>query len=84
MKEIKIDKNIPRTKKRSTYKKYPWDQMKVDDSFFAEYDSNGAQTINAFRSSLHSTGIAWALRNKKEWKFSTSIEENGVRIWRIK
>ena len=70
---IKIDKDVPRPTRQTTY---PFADMEIGDSFFAE-GKNGNQLRNA----------AGHYRKKNGWKFEVEerVENNvkGARIWRI-
>lgn len=68
MSEFKIEKNVPLPGVAATY---PFEQMEVGDSFFAE-----GKTANQ----LQNAASHW--RKRKGWKFATRTEEGGARIWR--
>ena len=67
----KIEKNKPLSSKL----KYPFADMRIDDSFFVpDQHKQGAGVV----SSAHYYGK----RNGK--KFATRYEDGGIRIWRVK
>lgn len=72
---IKIDKGIPlppAIRCRGAAPKYPWHEMNVGDSFFAQ----GVKASSISRLAIV-TGKACGR------KFSTRKESDGVRVWRI-
>lgn len=79
---IKIDKEpkISGWKKRKV--KYPFRDMKVDDSFFvASKDiKSKRRPIDVVAGAVY----AWVKSNKSDRKFSCRTVDNGVRVWRIK
>lgn len=77
--EYIIESNIPIPSKRNGYGKYPFDEMKVGDSFLLE-ESNKV-TMKALRSYAYS----YAKKHMKEAKFAVrNTEDNQLRVWRIK
>ena len=75
--EIKIEKNIPVTKKLGHGIQYPWDKMEVGDSFFLECSDNR-------RISILSNAISYYKSHIKGAKLTTRKEGKGYRFWRIK
>jgi hypothetical protein len=69
--EYKIEKSIP-LPKRAT--KYPLEKMEVGDSFL----------INKYKHHNFTYANKWAIKYQPEWKFYSSREGEGVRVWRIK
>lgn len=65
---VKIDKNIPIPVKNSA--KYPWDAMKVGDSFLVEGRTNGQQLC--FQ----------ANRTRSPKKFVSRVTQGQTRVWR--
>ncbi len=66
---IRIDKGIPLpTGLRAKRSTYPWDGMEVGDSFL------GGKSVS---------GSAARQARKRDWKFLTSREGGGRRVWRI-
>jgi hypothetical protein len=53
---------------------YPWDQMKIGDSFLVPPDKK----IDSFR-----RAAAVACRKRAGWKFSVINTESGYRCWRV-
>jgi hypothetical protein len=72
MTDIKIESHIPIPIKKRGNRKYPWDQMKVGDSFFVEgVTQNSLSTAAKYQTTK--SGI----------KFTTAAEGSGIRVWRI-
>lgn len=71
MSEYKIEKGIPTPKRRPYRAKYPFPHMSVGDSFFAP------DNVECVRRAAY----AWGVRYK--WKFHCSLENGGVRVWRV-
>ena len=74
MSEIKIDTGVPIEANYTNGRpeKYPWRQMEVGDSFFAE-------EMPLKRASTY----AWEAGRRTGRKFACRRQENGVRIWRV-
>ena len=62
-------------------KKYPFDEMKVGDSFFVEAKEDELLLV---RQRLGSAAYQWRLNNDKAKRFSARSESNGVRLYRVK
>ena len=74
----KIETGIPIPKARS---KYPFKDMEVGDSFFIpKLDAN----LYKMSATVASSARMWAKKNGVEYKFKTQINEDGVRVFRIK
>jgi len=72
---IKIDKKIPIPETRQGRKSlYPFESMKVGDSFEVSVDD---------RTTLGNSARQWAQRKKNGFKFTTSAVGKKVRIWRV-
>ena len=73
MHALKIDTNkkMPAPRK---YTRYPWAEMKVEDSFYS----------TTSRNTLDFSWRAWCKRNKKKWRFTVRKERKGFRVWRVK
>lgn len=65
-----IESSIPCPKKKT---KYPFNQMKVGDSFLVHDDNSPTNAVNA----AHTYGRYWGR------KFASQSVGMGVRIWRI-
>lgn len=82
--EIKIEKNVPLSKKgkRGGVKRsiYPFVQMGIGDSFFLQ--KNGKPLKNVQINMANS--IKYFKKKYPEWKFATRIdkENEGLRVWR--
>jgi hypothetical protein len=64
--KIKIEKGIPLP---DLSRKYPFDKMKVGDSFFTE--------------KAHLTGSVICAQNRTGFKFKSKFMDGGTRVWRI-
>jgi hypothetical protein len=75
---IKIDKNVPRPEKL-WWRKYPFAQMKVGDSFFIP---------GKLQATVSASAYSFARRRGDGRKFSTANVVHkgveGVRVWRLK
>ena len=69
---IKIEKNVSLPQIKN---KYPWDKMKVGDSFAVD---------KAAINNLHSNANYYLKKTKLKWKFTMRKNGDGVRVWRIK
>jgi hypothetical protein len=69
--QIESDVPVPDTEKTS----YPFARMKVGESVFFER-MDGYQRRRA-------SSAAYAVGNRKGWKFSSRTADGGLRIWRI-
>lgn len=67
-------KKMPITANAGRPAKYPFSNMKVNDSF----------TIKAKNYSALTSAKNWAERNNKTWKFKGSMSGGSLTIWRIK
>lgn len=77
MPTYKIDHDVPPPPDR---RKYPWESMKVGDSFFVDCKPHERES-RADRA--FSSGLKWARRNGVDAKFSVRSERTGIRVWRI-
>lgn len=73
MSEFKVEKDVPVPTARWRNSKYPWADMKVNDSFFVKDGRVG----NLLTSAKH-----WAKREGNGAKFMTRSIDGGVRVWR--
>lgn len=72
MTQIKIDKGVPiPPQKRNDYRKYPFKNLSIGDSFFIEEKY----------SKVAPSASAHGRRYKKQ--FTARIENGGTRVWRI-
>lgn len=76
--QYKIEKNkgMPRPRGHTRPLKYPWNEMDVGDSILIE--SQDKYKRDAARLAAYSYG------KRKNMRFETRWEENGLRIWRTK
>lgn len=68
---IKIDKGVKLPPPSDRQGKYPWDKMKVGDSFVVPY----TPSIRA---------CASYAGHKRGWRFISRKNGNTVRVWRVK
>ena len=66
-----IEKDIPAPHGKSIY---PFTQMEVGDSFFAEGKKFSA---------VYSAAASFAKKHQNGWKFKARTLEGGTRIWRV-
>ena len=79
--EIKSGVPIPpRGRGRGAKYRYPWDQMKVGDSF----DSGRKPPKKGKAVSLALNGTTWAKTRGKNWKFAQRTVNGSMHVWRIK
>lgn len=81
-KEVKVEKKVPMPvsgRVRGRDIKYPFDTMKVGDSFFVEADTDR-------RTSMRASAMALAIYHCKgtQKQFKSHFCDNGFRIWRRK
>ena len=69
--EVKIVSDVPLPGSIQGSRSYPWDQMKVGDSFFLPNRIHNAVTLP-----IRLVRQGWAITRR--------TEGNGVRVWRIK
>ena len=72
----KLDANIPIPPLKGGQPKYPWESMKVGDSFFAPVPHSVLYSASYARTKKHNAGYK-----------TRSVVENGVqgcRTWRVK
>ena len=80
--EFKIEKEIPIPKNRNpgALEKFPFEKMKVNDSFFVPVSFINENYKN--KSSFQSTVCYSGKRHGR--KYTVRKVENGYRVWRIK
>lgn len=80
---IKIERNIALPPKRGNHGVcYPFDKMEIGDSFSVPTPKH--RKVQSFASTLSSCARSWANAHGKKVKFTCRIQDNNVRIWRIK
>ncbi len=82
---MNIEKNVPiphRLNGMGAPTKYNWEKLKVGDSILFKNETH--RNIESLRVSLLKSAQLYAINNKLSWKFTTSIIDGSVRIWRIK
>lgn len=91
-----IEKNIPIPEKgafaRGGTPKYPWNEMKVGDSFLVLFENYVRRASAnppkysvelALRYAVESGWRNWAKRNASPKKFRVRRVDGGVRVWRV-
>jgi len=79
---IKVDKGIPIPKPRQgTGSGYPWDDMKVGDSFFIPNDAENMNNV-AHQNKLSSAARSRRMNHPNE-KYTVRAVKGGTRVWRI-
>ena len=79
--EYKIESGIPLNQKRKEIVRFPFDKMKIGDSF---YVPKKEQPIGSSRLSIYTAVKSFNSFNGKKVKISTRGDDNGLRGWRIK
>lgn len=77
--EIKIETNIPLPENYAPIKKYPFEDMKVGDSFYVEYTCHG--NIGQIRSAMTK-----ACKDDKRFISRSTKKDDevvGMRVWRV-
>lgn len=77
---IAIDKRVPIPDQNRRTRKYPFNDMEVDDSFFVGCHFTDVRKI---ANSVSSAAIVYAKKNKGT-KFTVRRFKEGVRCWRVK
>ena len=72
--KFKIETDVPLSRKVSRGSKYPFMQMDVGDSFFADVKPT----------SLRGAAVAFGKRHAPDARFAVRVEGDGARIWRTK
>lgn len=78
MEQIKIQKNIPIPTDVKN-KRFPFDEMAVNDSFLYSEKSNTNMVRNAC-----TLCKSYVKRNELDFIFTVRKTDEGVRIWRVK
>ncbi len=74
--EFKIENKVPLPPGRKWKNRYPWNEMKIGDSFYVPKEAvNTDSTIR--------TAAAYFARRNPEYKFRVAVVEGGVRVWRV-
>lgn len=77
----KVDKKIPLPRKKVDLTRFPFDKMKMGDSFLIPVKD---QPRDKARASVFTAVKSFNTHNSKTHKISTRNEKGGLRIWRIK
>lgn len=77
-----ITKKVKLPKKKTKPFKREWFKFEIGSSDWFEKPEN--RTLNSFQSQISCNANNYCQRNKLKWKWATRIENNGIRIWRIK
>lgn len=76
--EPEVDRAIPLPTKEMSNYKYPFNKMKVGESFHVDCDGPSGKTARRVRSAAANYG------KRNGCKFITRAEEGGIRVWRLK
>lgn len=73
--KIVIEKNVPIPNTKGRKLKYPFDKMKIGDSF---------KLKNVPKNTILNAAKSWAKRQKNKYEFTIRYINGATRIWRIK
>lgn len=79
----KVEKGIPLPKVRNYTQPrsiYPWEELKVGDSFLVKPKGDEPRTVIA---RLSPSATSWGKRHNKKFTLRT-VEKGAVRVWRVK
>lgn len=81
---FKIDRGVPLPagKARGYQRQYPFDKMKVGDSFFVATKEQKAKQTNLLNAAAHFRNYARTAAGKL-FRIKTGLETGGIRVWRI-
>lgn len=79
---FEIEDGVPRTKAKASQKKYPFDDMDVDQSFFVPNEDN--ISLSSLQSRICTAICRFKDHHGSRKVFSTRQDKvkNGVRVWR--
>lgn len=72
MSDVKIDSNVPMPKRNAGVRIYPWDDMKIGDSFAVDSKANPRQLC------------VQANLSRPSKRFEARVQGGNKRIWRTK
>lgn len=82
---FKIESGIPIKNTKGRPHTYPFEKMKMGDSFFVEVQEG--ENPKYIQTKLSTLARRYSFRYSPEAKYTTSIEKNeekvGVRVWRV-
>lgn len=78
----KIDKDIPIPERNVPWKKYPWGDLEIGESFFEP--CRGDEPLSSCQTRVYSAAHQNANRTGKKYSTRMDYDEEGVRVWRIK
>jgi len=76
----KIEKGVPMERKRNNVVRFPFDKMKIGDSFFVPEKDQAPFYVQA---SVYSAANSYNRFHGTKLRMSTRKEKGGVRVWRI-
>lgn len=76
----KVDKGIPMERKKHVFARFPFDKMKIGDSFFVPKEDQNPEGVGA---SIYSAANSYNRFHGTKIRVSTRKQEGGVRVWRI-
>lgn len=81
--EFKIEKSVPIPTGKADRDRYPFNEMKVGDSFFVPLSTH--KNVTVLQTNLMGNARYFTQKNNPDWKFKSKMDgEKGVRIWRVK
>lgn len=81
--KIEIEKGVPIPNKDAGRVRYPFGELKIEESFFVPAKSKRKEDINSLQRNMGSLIAQWRRNNDLTRKFATRRTEDGVRVWRI-
>lgn len=69
---IGIDKGVPMPRMGTKNRRYPWEEMKIGDSFLFPSTKSQSNAYNCAKAASLKTG----------WKFAVKKTPDGIRCWR--
>lgn len=70
---ITIEKNIPIPTKAGRYNRYPFKQLKINESFFVPKGNRNNVSV----------AMAYFHRKNTNKRFVSRTVDNGIRVWRV-
>lgn len=76
----KVDKGISMERKREAFARFPFNKMKIGDSFFVPKEDQNPEGVAA---SVYSAANSYNRTHGTKLRMSTRKVEGGIRVWRI-
>jgi hypothetical protein len=71
-------------KRRGRSRKYPFDKLKVTNSFFVDLSSGISKNPHALLNSIRTSASRYSKMSKTKAEYVFKAYGTGVRVWRIK